>query len=172
MQDKFHISFQPAQEIRDDLRKLASYLESLPRDYKHFDMQAWYLTPGSDEFSWEELTLEEFQAIQDREQALAGCGTAACAVGHSPAAKLDCLQTKWFDSWNDIAMYLSNQDLRAFEWMFSPDWADTDNTPHGAAARIRYALLHGIPYNFIDITYGDDPLPYTISFPKEPRTND
>lgn len=30
-------------------------------------------------------------------------------------------------------------------WLFGSDWAGRDNTPEGAAARIRYYLKHGAP---------------------------
>lgn len=48
------------------------------------------------------------------------------------------------------------------EWLFlfSFIWSYVDNTPTGAAKRIRYFVENGLPNNWLYIMYGQDPLPY------------
>lgn len=116
---------------RDNLSRLADYLESLPPDYEQFLMSVYNLsTPG--------------------------CGTVACAAGHGPLAgipvPLSCrdegLPTGDVD-WMCYARegFLPGIPSLEYEhvWMFvfGPEWTGIDNSPQGAAARIRHLLEHG-----------------------------
>lgn len=124
-----------------NLEKLATYLEGLPKRYKHFGMASF-----TDNIAdWE---ARKKYALENGGVAQMGCGTVACAVGHGPAAGV--LFTK------DDIFFFSNGDARLkwweysyrnfcgegeiWEWMFGGVWADIDNTHRGAAARIRYIL--------------------------------
>lgn len=89
---------------RANLTKLADYLESLPEDYQHFDMEKFFdhygecnLASGIDQavveaaalahtdvFAPEALEQTLFATSPDR--FLNNCGTVACALGHGPAA--------------------------------------------------------------------------------------
>ncbi len=74
---------------------------------------------------------------------LTKCGTAGCAVGHGPYAGIPKLTD---ESWNEYAERCFSVNLGiVFEYLFHSDWAEIDNTPIGAAKRIRYALDFGIP---------------------------
>lgn len=87
------------------------------------------------------------------------CGTIGCAAGHGPSLGI----AKQENDWNEYAYRAFGARDLPFSWMFSTFWSDTDNTPRGAAARIRIALRHGIPENFRKQMYGHAPLSYTVS---------
>ncbi len=83
------------------------------------------------------------------------CGTVSCAVGHGPAAGIEpCPDDTWasyakrefvgYDG-DDNEAYIDNP---VFDFLFDSDWEDVDNTPAGAAARIRYFLKNGIPVSY------------------------
>ena len=85
------------------------------------------------------------------------CGTVACAVGHGPEAgvqKRDC------ESWNQYSDRVFAPQFESWGWCFSDHWSVADNTPQGAAARIRYMLEHGVPSNWRDQMLGNAPLSY------------
>lgn len=74
---------------------------------------------------------------------LTDCGTVGCAVGHGPYAGIPKTTE---ESWNEYAERCFCVNLgMIFEYLFHSDWAQIDNTPTGAAKRIRYALDFGIP---------------------------
>lgn len=132
---------------RENLAKLAAYLESLPADYSHFRMSVYY-TP--DHHDW-----------NDERDSFVPCGTAACAVGHGPAAgiggpalgSLDGYADQPIDSgfvastdWDDYSnTHLCPIDAEAWYFLFDSRWLRRDNTHQGAAARIRHFLVHGVP---------------------------
>lgn len=88
-----------------NLAQLATYLEGLPADYQHFDMESYFDHTGSCGLEDAGLTSEVITAafdrghIEDSAEAkrdtlyandiarfLGNCGTTACAIGHGPAA--------------------------------------------------------------------------------------
>jgi hypothetical protein len=129
---------------RDNLTKLANYLDALPKDYKDFDMC---------DFNYDS---DQSLDIADRRY---DCGTAACAVGHGPAAGIRVYKdADWFaycERAFGITRYAADHDYdedKDFEYLFGSGWGDYDNTPHGAAARIRtYLELGGkVPEGWVD----------------------
>jgi hypothetical protein len=126
---------------RENLAKLASYLEQLPPDYEHFEMGGWIgAAPDNVILNY---------ALHNG--GVAQCGTVACAVGHGPAAGIlvpehmiysigPRMRVSW---WPYSRLFVSVP--RYFDWLFSAKWGVVDNTPHGAAARIRYVLDRGTP---------------------------
>lgn len=142
-----------------NLRRLADYLDSLPEGYEHFSMEVYYVDPKSARYS--------SKTTPERAARLGmGCGTSACALGHGPAAGIVPVpNTGWGEyaflfvgnhGFVDPQYYLPMSGLWSF--LFSPNWyRPTVNTPHQAAARIRYALEHGVPdrspTRSIDIDY-------------------
>ena len=152
---------------RDNLTKLADYLESLPEDYKDFGMAGY---------------LHVFDARKAAEYAqhnggVAKCGTAACAIGHGPAAGI-LFPEPTADSifWNNTTVPLYTKDDLEFPvdwveacapdwgeysyeffidgegdeapewaWCFGGSWAQIDDHHWGAAARIRYLLAGNEP---------------------------
>lgn len=145
---------------RENLEKLATYLENLPENYEHFNMHS-FIDHKSD-----------FQALVDyalNNGGVHNCGTAACAVGHGPAAGIlfhedeltieevySNISRRWI---KDVLMpdwtkyserFVECLDSDAFEFLFSASWILSDNTVAGAAKRIRYYLENGIPDEFFD----------------------
>lgn len=111
---------------RSNLRKLATYLESLPAVYKHFDMAIYFR--GS-----RNLTMDSSPAE---------CGTVACAAGHGPAAGIKPNAYYWSDY---VGRNFTDDDGDVYEFLFASSWCEIDNTHQGAAQRIRYFLKFGIP---------------------------
>jgi len=133
-----------------NLKKLADYLDTLPDDYDAFNMRSfirlnnyngWGLADNREDYLLCKASLHE-------------CGSVACAVGHGPAAGI-CMtpleaQMREWNGYTDRCFVDSASE--AFSWMFGGLWgfADGDNTPRGAAARIRYYLDRGVPSDFIE----------------------
>lgn len=129
--------------IRKNLLKLADYLESLPADYKHFDMSSYI----------ENSKAAMYYAKTGRKgnQKIVSCGTVACAVGHGPAAGISI--KNYVNSINvvDWSAYADEQFSGddEFDWLFGSIWTGIDNHHWGAAARIRFMLdKGGIPEEF------------------------
>lgn len=135
---------------RRNLGKLATYLEGLPRRYRHFEMLDFTGLPDSD---------PEILRYVRENGGVANCGTVACAVGHGPAAGIlfkpeEISQKLWdrhlfFADWNTYTeRFVPNGqcgDVEFFDWAFGCEWSGCDNHHWGAAARIRYLLKHGKP---------------------------
>ena len=124
---------------RDNLAKLADYLAALPADYEHFDMDDY--NRDRREGSRRHLY------IQDRRY---GCGTVACAVGHGPAAGIRVYGDAVWASYCRRVFGIGRNDGRGgvnetFEYLFGSAWTQYDNTPQGAAERIRTFLDSGVP---------------------------
>jgi len=146
---------------RARLDKLATYLEGLPKDYRHFDMADYVL--GVEDGDKEATYARHNGGVN-------ACGTAACAVGHGPAAGVlvpPRFVTKLWNGYVDVdwhqysTLFLGNDgdgypEENLFEWAFSGGWVSADNHHWGAAARIRYLLDHGAPPKCWDY----DPGPY------------
>jgi len=115
-----------------NLLKLADYLENLPDDYEQFHMSDYMLTRDGD--YWETLGPDE--------QSKPVCGTVACAVGHGPAAGIRIYGDR---DWTDYAYRVfGKMPCDDFHYMFGSEWSNYDNTPRGAAARIRTFVSLGI----------------------------
>lgn len=79
------------------------------------------------------------------------CGTTHCAAGYGPSAGIPKLpEEHWgvycgrvfgvvYDAW------VSKKHRQAWCWLFSSSWQSVDNTPDGAATRIRILLDKGVP---------------------------
>lgn len=74
------------------------------------------------------------------------CGTAACAVGHGPyAGILKSKRQNWMDYSfkfipKDKCIYDKEGQTLYWSFAFDSDWTKIDNTPIGAAKRIRWML--------------------------------
>jgi len=119
-----------------NLDKLATYLEALPENYAHFNMGV-YLT-----VRYYSAVAAEWVYAQNPQALIHECGTVACALGHGPAAGVPALATSHLGiEWYDYAiLQFVDEESDQFDWLFSGSWGDIDNTPHGAAKRIRYLL--------------------------------
>lgn len=110
---------------RENLLKLADYLDTLPGDYEQFDMSEYMLVRDGDH--WENFGPDE--------RSKPVCGTVACAVGHGPAAGIRLYGDL---DWTDYAeRVFGKMRCDDFQYMFGSEWSNYDNTPKGAASRIR-----------------------------------
>ena len=139
---------------RKNLTKLAAHLESLPRNYNHFDMA---------DFMWDEygeVSDEQYvnYAKNTGKVTIRNCGAVACALGHGPGAGIPfrrCDLKKIGDGylldWPKYADQFAIQYSPNWDWMFSEWWTFIDNTHRGAAARIRFLLAgREIPGNYVE----------------------
>ena len=89
------------------------------------------------------------------------CGTSACAVGHFAimiGAQINedfvvlpdsQKQMGWMNFCRTyIGISSDNDESIVWDWLFSGDWDEVDNTALGAVARIEHFLEHGIPTDF------------------------
>lgn len=127
---------------RANLAKLADYLAALPKNYEGFRMSTY--------------STETHKAIHE-------CGTAACAAGHGPAAGIEAEEDEDWQSYVSRVFFPFLTDRAGWLWCFSPAWQSHDNTPHGAAARIRWYLEHGLPEDFLEQVDGTVPLCYEVA---------
>lgn len=136
---------------RKNLAKLADYLESLPRRYRHFEMRDFTGLPEGDE------RLIEYARHNG---GVGKCGTVACAVGHGPAAGILFRRQDFHRmphgrlraNWTRYSQRFAPRGLDEpeFDWAFGSPWSKVDNHHWGAAARIRYLLKHGAPPDGFD----------------------
>lgn len=137
---------------RARLDKLASYLETLPRTYRHFGM-ASFIETRVDDVDDEKERLEILRYARQN-GGIPSCGTAACAAGHGPAAgilfprraiKKSLWSGKVYADWEEYcSLFVTDVDLTR-DWCFGARWEPFDNGHRGAAARIRYLLANGSP---------------------------
>ncbi len=124
---------------RSNLKKLALFL-SKKRASKKFDMQ---------HYAKVNQNIVQPQDIKEYNE----CATVCCAVGHGPYAGIPVGKSK---GWNEyMEKFIPSYD-HSYDWLFSQDWKEFDNTPKGAAYRIGYYLKCGIPEWFDEYTIMDD----------------
>jgi hypothetical protein len=152
-------------------KTLADYLDSLPEDYKHFEMATYIDNEAyqeeNDDSNYINAQFLDY-ALKNGGVANHGCGTVACAVGHGPAAGLlftpEEITTISYYDYNNIGDYVTaeapnwNRYSERFvasrgdsdwEWCFGAGWSLYDNHHWGAAARLRYLNHHGkVPEGF------------------------
>jgi len=128
---------------RENLEKLASYLEGLPTNYQHFGMQSFLCQDG------------HLYSYADTAPIAGDCGTVACAVGHGPAAGIPAVHGN--ESWNAYAERAFDLNHDQWLWCFDGDWMHVDDTSQGAAKRIRHLLEHGLPEDPIEQCWGMSP---------------
>lgn len=133
---------------RENLTKLADYLDTLPEDYQHFTMSTFIDNEGE---------MEPINQYAEKNGGVGECGAVACAIGHGPAAGIlfprrrsnsplwyySLLSRQFTPHWEAYsARFLICEEKypAEWEWCFGADWSNTDNHPWGAAARIRYLL--------------------------------
>lgn len=99
------------------------------------------------------------------------CGTLMCIIGDLPALKGEfSLRSDEVHShvsgqavdWSSYSGRVTGLDDSGDEWeyLFGGDWVYTDNTPKGAAARIRYFIENGLPEDPYGEMEGSEPLSY------------
>jgi hypothetical protein len=121
------------------LLQLADYLEALPANYSEFEM-AEFWTGDAERVAW---------LIEQGKATAPACGTAACAMGHIPfvgykdfnledyieVTSMFGLVVHWFKI--SVEFLGLDVDEDRWDWMFAGEWSSVDNSPQGAAQRIR-----------------------------------
>ena len=159
--DCAHFPYNGTDEQRANLEKLATFLEESPLvivgDYKFLDDNSFGHNLFNMGLYW-----------------MSGeCNTVGCALGWGAKAGIGdpkLIDSALYDNafWPDYAHQTYGVGGRyAFEythptylWCFAGRWLHVDNTPGGAATRIRYMLEHGVPETFNGQMHGVTPLAY------------
>lgn len=148
----------PTEQQLANLARLATKLESLPADYRHFNMGVYVGFGIHHSFDADAIEYA-------RHNGGLPCGTAACAAGHGPSAGIlvppqfirapdedeyhedDDDKPDLMVDWNEYCEHAfgCGPSTDAYDWMFSGSWVNHDNHHYGAAARIRYYLANGVP---------------------------
>lgn len=137
-------------EQRKNLITLANYLDALPPDYTHFHM-GMFARVNPDDLDGNYKDVNIVSRLNPADNGIGyQCGAVACALGHGVAAGIPALPGETWPTYAKRAYGVSQwprlgESDAAWEWMFSGNWDDIDNSPSGAAARIRYFLANG-PY--------------------------
>lgn len=143
------------EQQQQNLLILAEYLENLPENYEHFDMEyfvEYHKGGGSTEFEVQK-PLDALELAKDGYAVPHTCGSVACAAGH--AVFIESLPDPEInEGWQEFVERVfgvgSATELDVFEsmweFLFGTQWSDYYNTPKDAAKRIRYLLNHGLPY--------------------------
>jgi hypothetical protein len=113
---------------RRNLEKLASYLESLPADYDHFNMTGYFLLDGLD------INLSNIYNLKPKD-----CGSSACAIGHGPDAGIRRYNDYSWDIYSYRVYGMSHIDTNYGQYIFS---SFNDDDHYDAAKRIREILEH------------------------------
>lgn len=99
---------------------------------------------------WDKVSQEQFDmGAYSRSSLLPHedhCGSVGCAVGYGPRAGIPSVSSDL--GWGDYTVRCLTDDVDVDNWCFCGGWQDEDNTPRGAAKRILWALLHGVPEDF------------------------
>lgn len=122
---------------KENLLRLATYLETLPADYSKFAMETFQRRESRNgNFGQEPFTAQDVAEVNL-------CGTAGCAIGHAPLAgfPVELSDKGWFPYSERISGLKNSSE--EWEWCFGGDWEEYDNTPKGAAARIRRLVETG-----------------------------
>lgn len=84
------------------------------------------------------------------------CGTIGCAAFHATK----CVEPLRGRDWGDYEKEVFHLHVNEWLWCFSGSWARVDNTPAGAASRIRHLLNSGLPEDFRQQMRGQVPISY------------
>jgi len=125
---------------RENLKLMADYIETIPQE--KFDM-------------------DNFRTGEDKGHE---CNSVGCILGHCTVLDKNPLPTTIFDNINFNAWSFDFTGLDPFsdEWyyLFFGLWTEGDNTPTGAAKRIRHFLENGLPEDWREQMLGRAPLSY------------
>jgi len=85
------------------------------------------------------------------------CGSIGCAIGHSPYAGI---KKQILERWVKYSDRVFELPINEWKWCFHNSWIMADNTPIGAAKRIKWLLKYGLPDNWERQMEGLMPLCY------------
>lgn len=155
--------FQTTPERRANLVKLARFLYTEPIEAERFDMDHFSVLKTDDG--------QVFRCVGPMHQGSA-CGAVCCAIGWGPSAGI--AADGEFGWWsycdrNFIEIPEDEEPETVVEWCwcFDTGWAGADNTAKGAAKRILWLLLFGVPSDWLDQQAGENDLCYRDWTPTE-----
>jgi hypothetical protein len=137
-----------------NLNALALTLDAV--DPSNFGMAGFF--ERLDSGSGPSLTLYASTPDPDRDYE-PGCGTVACAVGHGPRAGIEALPGELWANYSRRVFGIRSGGLTragtidhpdSWKFLFIGSIARFDNTPAGAAARIRCYLEEGVPDAYLE----------------------
>lgn len=86
------------------------------------------------------------------------CGTVGCALGWLPSVGIPkTSEENWIQYSKRVLGFSEGYE---WDWLFSEQWRRTDNTPQGAAKRIKVLLEKGLPNDWREQMRGDCSLCY------------
>lgn len=136
---------------RANLLKLADYLDTVAQ--ANFDMGEYRLYRYDDDEDWD---IADGLNPNDKEPE---CGTVCCAAGSGLLAGIPAIPSDYYwDAYIQrvFGVRMGDSD-EVWSWLFHYMWKHVDNTPAGAAKRIRYFLERGVPYNAYAQIHGQNP---------------
>lgn len=134
----------------ENLETIAAYTENRPQE--GFDMS-------------------QFCADDHGDDTKPSCGSHMCIIGDLPVIggefrvrpdEFECYTPYKVVYWNEYSERVTGLDHCSDEWnyLFGGEWVYVDNTPKGAAARIRYFIKNGLPEDPYGEQEGSEPLSY------------
>jgi len=125
---------------KENLKLMADYIETIPQE--KFDMER---------FRTGEIKHHE-------------CDSVGCVIGHCTVLDKNPLP---LHKSGDIAFYAWSKEFTGlpslspdWQYLFSSEWETVDNTPVGAASRIRHFLENGLPQDGREQMEDNAPLSY------------
>ena len=125
---------------KENLQRMADYIRTIPQE--KFNMVAW----------------------RDGDTNKHECDSVGCVVGHCTV--LDKIENIPFTSLGSIDFTRWSEDFTGiytreeWNWCFSDEWHEVDNTPEGAALRIEWLLEKGLPEDWEEQMNSEVPLCY------------
>lgn len=142
-------------EQRANLRKLADYLDTT--EPQHFNMADYVRSARG------------VSCPVPTARVVHACSSVCCALGSGPRAGMPAKEGENWATYGSRVFGLVSPTWygRSLgqgyggDWCFAASWESTDNSPQGAAARIRYLLDLGVPSNWTAQMNGNAPLCYS-----------
>lgn len=131
---------------KENLLRMADHIEKVPQEM--FDMDIF--RSGS---------------LNPRE-----CKSVGCVIGHCTILDTEKNIGKFRYSWGGINFFewskgftgINDEADDIWQYLFGEIWVFSDNTPAGAAARIRYFVENGLPETWQEEMRGNAPLSYKV----------
>ena len=124
---------------KENLKLMADYIETVPQD--KFDVER---------FRTGQIKYHECDSV--------GCVIGHCTVLDKNPLPMDCGRIIFYAWARDFAGL--NPNSSEWKYLFSLHWTAVDNTPTGAAKRIRYFIKNGLPKDWYKQILGNAPLSY------------
>ena len=122
----------------NNLKTLSAYLDTLPSDYKYFDMRVYACDYGGHVAT--NSGMVDMSAIPGKK--VDNCGTVSCLAGHGITAGIPAHFT---EHWPDYVLRVfgasqhrtdaTTDDAYLYDWLFSGSWGSQTSKPYAGAQR-------------------------------------